>query len=392
MAKEKRNKPLSELSERELRDEILECRSEMRGLLDTAEKEGRDLTEAEQKQFDELEKRASSGEARQIANLRPLPIGEGREEKEDRKIYDIFGDNLRKAVENGDKTVRIEVRANIPIDSEDIKDTIPVLFKDVIDVLEPASIINKVGSKMLFNVQGTPTWPTVGDVEAGWEGENTTLIDKTIDFSAIRANPHRLGIKVKVSRRAINQSNLDLYNIVVNKIGRAFAAKLNQALVSFTHVAPNAPKGVFITPALNPVTLSANPTLKEVVSLETEVMNKNVGSAVQGFGAYIIGTAMNGKLKTTPIESGNPKMILDGNTMNGYPVVVSNYMPAETIGFGFFEYSVISQFGSLNLTFDPITGASENEVKFIGNTEFEITVLRPEAFVVGQTSSYNPTT
>lgn len=378
-------KKLSEMTDKELRDYILGNRGEMRAILDVAENEDRELTADEQSKFDELKKGAEVAESRQIANLRPLPIKEDDEKKEVRKIYDIFGENLRKVIDSGQKSAKIEVRAdNVVIDSTAVVDTIPVLFKDIVNALSPATIIEKVGSKMLFNVQGQPTWPTVGDVEAQWAGETESLIDKTIDFDAIRATPHRLGVKVKVSRTALNQSNLELYNIVVFKIGRALAAKLNQAMVSFTQVAVNAPVGVFVAAALDAVPLSASPTLKEVVSLETAVMDENVGGAVEGFGAYIIGTSMNGKLKTTPIEAGSPKMILEDGMMNGYKVIVSNYMDANSIGFGFFEYAVVSQFGSMNLTFDPITGAGEDEVKFIANSNFDVTVLRPEAFVVGQ--------
>lgn len=378
-------KKLSEMNDKELRDYILEQRSEMRAILDASEKEERDLTTDEQSKFDELKKNAEVAESRQIANLRPLPIKEGEEKKEVRKIHDIFGENLRNAVTNGGKA-KIEVRENVNIDSTDIADTIPVLFQDVIDALTPALIIEKAGSKMLFNVQGQPTWPTVGDVEASWAGENVSLVDKDINFDAIRATPHRMGLKIKVSRRALNQSNLNLYNLVVSKIARSFAALLNKTMVSLTAVAQDAPTGVFVTAALDAVPLSANPTFKEVVSLETEVMAHNIELDADGFGAYIISTAMRGKLKTTPIEAGETKMILEGDLMNGYPVIVSNYMDANTIGFGFFEYSVVSQFGDFNLIFDPITGAGENEVKFVGNTEVDITLLRPEAFVVGQIS------
>lgn len=376
-------KKLSEMNDKELRDYILEQRSEMRAILDASEKEARDLTEDEQSKFDELKRSAEVAESRQIANLRPLPIKEGEEKKEIRKVYDIFGENLRNAVTNGGKA-KIEVRENVNIDSADVADTIPVLFQDVIDALTPALIIEKAGSKMLFNVQGQPTWPTVGDVEASWAGENVSLVDKDINFDAIRATPHRMGLKIKVSRRALNQSNLNLYNLVVSKIARSFAALLNKTMVSLTAVASDAPTGVFVAAALDAVSLSANPTFKEVVSLETEVMAHNIELDADGFGAYVISTAMRGKLKTTPIEAGETKMILEGDLMNGYPVIVSNYMDANTIGFGFFEYSVVSQFGDFNLIFDPITGAGENEVKFVGNTEVDITLLRPEAFVVGQ--------
>jgi HK97 family phage major capsid protein len=376
-------KKLSEMTDKELRDYILESRGEMRTILDAAEKEERELTADEQSKFDELKRSAEVAEARQIANLRPLPIKDEDEKKEVRKIYDIFGENLRNAVTNGGKA-KIEVRTNVNIDSTDVADTIPVLFQDVIDALTPALIIEKAGSKMLFNVQGQPTWPTVGDVEASWAGENVSLVDKDINFDAIRATPHRMGLKIKVSRRALEQSNLNLYNLVVNKIARSFAALLNKTMVSLTAVAQDAPTGVFVAAALDAVTLSATPTFKEVVSLETEVMAHNIELDADGFGAYIISTAMRGKLKTTPIEAGETKMILEGDLMNGYPVIVSNYMDANSIGFGFFEYSVVSQFGDFNLIFDPITGAGENEVKFVGNTEVDITLLRPEAFVIGQ--------
>ena len=158
-------KKLSEMNDKELRDYILEQRSEMRAILDASEVEARDLTADEQSKFDELKKSAEVAESRQIANLRPLPIKEGEEKKEVRKVYDIFGENLRNAVTNGGKA-KIEVRenVNVNIDSADIAGTIPVLFQDVIDAHTPALIIEKACSKMLFIVQGQPTLPTGGDV------------------------------------------------------------------------------------------------------------------------------------------------------------------------------------------------------------------------------------
>lgn len=376
------------MKEKERLDKIAELKDEMRSMLETAQTEKRDFDEAEQEKFDKLD-----GEVRMHVNFFKANevTPEQKQPKEVRKIEDIFGENLRNAVTNGGKA-KIEVRENVNIDSADVSDTIPVLFQDVIDALTPALIIEKAGSKMLFSVQGQPTWPTVGDVEASWAGENVSLVDKDINFDAIRANPHRMGLKIKVSRRALNQSNLNLYNLVVTKIASSFAALVNKTMVSFTKVATDAPNGVFVAAALDAVELSAAPTFKEVVSLETAVMENNIELDADGFGAYVISTAMRGKLKTTPIEAGEAKMILDGDTMNGYPVIVSNYMDKDSIGFGFFEYSVVSQFGDFNLIFDPITGAGENEVKFIGNTEVDITMLRPEAFVVGQISSSTPTT
>lgn len=367
------------MNEKERIDKIAEYRSEMRSMLESAEAKGQDFTAEEQEKFNKLEAQMRMHLNYFKANEEPILVSP---KKEERKIHDIFGDNLRAALKEN-RQAQIEVRATAPITAPDVSDTVPVLFQDIIDALTPALIIEKTGAKMQFNVHGEPVWPTVGDVEASWEGENVQLEDKAIDFGALRAQPHRMGLAISISRRALNQSNLDLYGIVVRKIAKSFAALLNKTMVSFTQVSGQAPKGVFITAAADPVELSENPTLKEVVALETKVMDENIEIDADGFGAYIVSTSMRGKLKTTPIEPGSPKMLLEDGVMNGYPVITTNYMPVDSIGFGFFEYAVVSQFGEFSLIFDPLTGASKNQVKFVGNTDVDITQVRPEAFAVG---------
>ena len=148
------------------------------------EQRKRDLNADEQATFDKLD-----SEVRMHNNyFRATEVGR-EAEKEPFDIRSIFAKNLSEAIESGNKSTKIDVRANIPIDSVDIVDTIPVLYKDVIKALEPKLIINQVGLKMQTNVQGTPVWPTVGTVEAQILGENALLDDKSIDFSKISATP-----------------------------------------------------------------------------------------------------------------------------------------------------------------------------------------------------------
>ena len=79
--------------------------------------------------------------------------------------------------------------------------------------------------------------------------------------------------------------------------------------------------------------MSKQPFLDEIVGLETAVLNNNVNGMN---GMYVLGTAMRGRLKTKPIAPNHPAMVLTGNEMNGYPVVTSNVIPADYVGFGFF--------------------------------------------------------
>lgn len=363
------------MTEKQRLDKIAELKSEMRSMIELAATEKRDLSQDEQTTFDKLD-----SEVRMHDNyFRATEVGR-EEPKEKVDIRSIFTRNLAEAVEGGNKSAKIEVRANIPINSADIADTIPVLYQDVLNALEPKLILNQVGIKMQSNVKGTPVWPTVGSVEAQILGENAELDDKSIDFSKISATPKRAGVTIRLSRRAINQTNLNLYDIVVNQIADAIAMLLNKWLVSPTAIATGC-NGVFVKTPSEIIPLSKQPFLVDVVGLETAVLNSNVNGVN---GGYVIGTAMRGRLKTKPVEAGNPAMVLVGNEMNGYPVVTSNLIPADYIGFGFFEYAVLSQFGEFSLVVDPYTLATKNEVRFTGNSEFDITVLRPEAFALGR--------
>ena len=135
----------------------------------------------------------------------------------------------------------------------------------------------------------------------------------------------------------------------MEKIADSLAMLINKWLVSPT-LSQLTVKVFFVKSAAAVIPLSKKPYLDEVVGLETSVLNSNVNGMK---GLYVLGTAMRGNLKTQPIQPGNPAMILTGSEMNGYPVVTTNLLPSDHIGFGFFEYAVLSQFGAFSMIVDP---------------------------------------
>ena len=366
------------MNEKERFDKIAELKSEMRSILDTAESEKRDLNEAEQSAFDKFD-----NEVRMHMNYIKANELAKASQAEEFDIRKHFAESASRAVKNGHKA-QLEIRAVAPIDSADVADTIPVLYKDILEALEPALILDKVGLKMQTNVQGEPMWPTVAGVEATIEGENVEVADSAIDFGKLKANPKRLALSIPVSRRAFNQSNLDLYGIVTKQLGLGIARTLNKWLTSPVAITSNGVDGVvgpFIKDAPDVEFVGEAPTYKEVVALETSVLDKDVDG--EGFGLYIVSPSMAGLLKSTPIADGNPKMILEGNEMNGYQVIRTNLVPKGFVGFGFFSYAVLSEFGRSQVIIDPYSGAKSNKVNFIVNGDFDITTLRNEAFAVG---------
>lgn len=367
------------MTEKQRLDKIAELKSEMRSMIELAETEKRDLSQDEQTTFDKLD-----SEARMHDNyFRATEVGR----EEEKEVFDIrkhFAEAAARAVQSGTKT-QLEIRATAPITTPDVADTIPVLYKDILEALEPALILDKVGLKMQSNVQGEPMWPTIAGVEASIEGENVKVADSAIDFGKLKASPKRLALSIPVSRRAFNQSNLDLYGIVTRQLGLGIARTLNKWLASPTAITTDVDgvKGPFIKTAADVEFVEEVPTNKEVVALETAVLDKDVDG--ESFGLYIMSPSMAGALKSTPIESGNPKMILEGNEMNGYPVLKTNLVPKGFVGFGFFSYAVLSEFGRSQVIIDPYTSAKKNMVEFVVNGDFDITTLRGEAFAVGVT-------
>jgi HK97 family phage major capsid protein len=368
------------MNEKERLDKISELKIQMSSILDNAKSEKRFLTEDEKEQFDRLNaEKDMHVRYLEASDVTPAP---------DKPKFDIrkhFAEQATKAVRSGNK-MQLDVRATPPIDSTDVVDTIPVIYKDILEALEPALILDKVGLKMQTNVHGEPMWPTIAGVEATIEGENVEVADSAIDFGKLKSSPKRLALSIPVSRRAFNQSNLDLYGIVTRQLGLGIARTLNKWLVSPTQITTNGVdgvEGVFLKDAPDIVFAGDYPTNKEVVALETAVLDKDVDG--EGFGLYICSPSMAGALKSTPIEAGNPKMILEGNEMNGYQVIRTNLVPRGFIGFGFFSYVVLSEFGRSQVIIDPYTSAKKNMVDFVVNGDFDITTLRPEAFAVGVT-------
>lgn len=360
-------------------DKIAEIKSDMRNILDTAESEKRSLSEDEKNSLETMRDEKTMLELRMSAEESEIKVRKDNEESEFRSKFAI---EITNAVKRNERFA-LDVRATPPIDSTDVADTISILQKDVIYALEPAIVVNKIGLKMQTGVVGQPMWPIIAGVEASILGENIEVSDSTLDFNKITASPKRLSVSIPVSRRAIYQSNLNLYSEVTKQLGLAVARTMNKWLLS----APDAIQTGLVSPFAKGddiVPFAGDyPTFEEIADLESAVFDANV--MPDGFGAYVMSTSMYGKLKSTPIAPNYPSMIIqpDG-TINGYPLIVTNQFPQGYVGFGFFSYAVMSEFAGSQVIVDPYTGAKRNLVYFVYNGDFDITLLHPEAFALGK--------
>lgn len=372
---------------------IAQYKEQMRAMLDKAEAEKRALDANEKEQFEKLKTEKEllemKVERRALEDVNAGLVSD-RRALFSQAVYDVVNhrsleDYSGVVTENGIKIV--ERAADVITDTAGIASMVPVTMGEIIEPMEKGLIIDKLGIKMQSGLVGDLVFPTLAAIEASIQGENAEVGDTKLDIGKIKATPKRASISVPVSKRAINQTNYSLQGVVLKQVSLGVARLLNKWMFSGTALA-GASNGVFVKAAPN-VEYDTALTFAHVVELETAVMDEGI-DVTDGTAAYVCTPKVYGALKSTPIEKGSAEMICQNGMVNGYPVLVTNYMDADTIGFGVFSYVGIGQFGEMDLIIDPYTAAKKNIVNFILNTDYDIVVARPEAFSIAKKKAASP--
>lgn len=356
----------------DLRARDRELRAEMQDMLSTVKQEKRKFTNEELSKFEDLK-----SERQRIM----VELESGRELDVRETPVDLskrFAKACEQTLRSGSQQL-FEVRANNVLAETGINDSqVPVLLQSIIEPLQENFILNKLGMEVLNGVHGEPVWSVESAIEASVEGENTEVRTSKLDFSALKSKPKRIAVAVPVSNRAVSQSNYDLYGIVTRAMGRAVARKLNQIVVS--DVAVGDFNGLFQDlDTKNKITAPLD--WGGVVDLEGAVLNNNVNTNLDR-SAYVLNTKSYTALKKTVVEKGDSKMVVDVNnfTLNGYKLLVSNFVKDGKALFGDFSQSVAVSYGNASLIVDPFTHSRENLVMFVLNMDADVVRFRKEAF------------
>lgn len=365
---------------------IAQYKEQMRAMLDKAEAEKRALDANEKEQFEQLKTKKEllemKVERRALEDINAGLVSD-RRVLFSQAVFDVV--NHRSLEEyNGvvsEGGIKVVERAVTVTDATDAASMVPVTIGEIIEPLEKGLVIDKLGIKMQSGLVGDLVFPTLAAVEATIQGENVAVTDTELNIDKIKASPKRVSISIPVSKRAINQTNYSLQDVVLKQISLGVARALNKWMFSSTALS-GASNGVFVKTKPS-VEYTNALTFADIVSLESTVMDAGV-DVTDGTAAYVCTPKVYGALKSTPKAAGAAEMICQNGMVNGYPVLVTNYMDADSIGFGVFSNAAIGQFGDMDLVIDPYTGAKSNIVNFVLNTDYDIVVARPEAFAIAK--------
>jgi len=370
----------------DLKDQKAVLIEEMRGIKNTVEAETRSMSAEERSDFDK--KSVEVEDINRDIRLKEIENDEKRNNA-DNNYKKIENENMEKrtltdiakeAFENkGQADIEIEARA---MDAKTFK-TIETEQMDVIQELSQELTATQLGAEMVSGLTSNKAYPILSNMTAAWLSENEEVPTQDITSALMEIKPFRIGARINVSKQMLLQSSVNMDADIRRKIVVGLKQTLEDVLYSVDAATAKSPAGL-----LNGMTaLSAGSEVdyKAIVALESKVYDDN---ALEGSLKYITNGKGSGELKTTTMDAGSGRFLLENGSANGFGVVKTNKL-ASNFGVGTDEYPVIfgnfsdlviAQWGNVELIYDPLTKAGSNQVSFIVNAYFNFAKKHDESF------------
>ena len=251
---------------------------------------------------------------------------------------------------------------------------------DFIDVLRNSSSVMQAGATMLRGLQGNVVIPkkTVGSA-GGWIAtEGAAAAESEFTTGSVTMSPKVIGGHTEMTRLMLQQSSLDVENLVRNDLSEAIALAIDLGALAGSG-SSGQPTGIANTSGINTTTFAAaTPTWAEIVAMESAVANDN---ALNGSLGYICRPADFGTLKTVEKASGTAQFVVNpDNSMNGYNVVRSNQVTSGDFYFGNFADLLIGMYGGLDITVDPYALSTSGGVRIVALQTVDVAVRHAVSF------------
>jgi len=283
-----------------------------------------------------------------------------------------------------------------PADGGDlVEDTL--LSASFIDILRNAMKVIAAGATLLQNLEGNIFIPRqTGASVAAFVAEDVAVATQTQAFDQVALAPKTVGAFTDMSRLLVQQSSIDIENLVMRDLATAIALAIDNAALNGDGTGAN-PIGIFNTAGIGSVAGGANgsaPIWDDIVFLEREVCQDN---ALIGALAYLTNCKAMAKLKVTEKSSGTAEFIWDSRSpdapLNGYMTHITNQAVDNTVKgssgatlssifFGNWADLLIGFWGVLDLLTDPFTNSTKGGIRIVALQEVDVAVRHAESFAL----------
>lgn len=376
----------------ELLDKRNQLKIQAENILASAEKEVRKLNELEVEKFEALKKEMVETD-KQIKELnQKLKNETSKRGMENFSLLKAINDvaNNRQLDERSQSVVNTGIEEMrkaglsysgqilLPIESRDIQATVATngkeaVAEDKLNILEPLRanlVMVQAGANYMTGLVGNVSIPVYSGSNVGWAGEIEAATNGAGSFSEVVLEPKRITAYIDVSKQFLLQDSVSAEALLRADIVRAISNKLEATILGDAVGNSKQPAGLF-----NGATALADTSYASLVGMIQTLEEANVSGDIK----YIVSPSAKAALKTTSKDNGSGRFVMEGNEVDGVPVLSTSACKGIVVG-NFADY-VIGQWGSIDLTVDPYSQATNGKVRLVVNAYFDAKPRRAEAFV-----------
>ena len=247
-------------------------------------------------------------------------------------------------------------------------------FKGLLEPLYADSVISNLGITIYNGLPaGDFKVSAMGKGSAAWADETGTASESKNTFTHVTLQPKRISAQLSYSKQFLAQDTIGAEAAIRRDIYNALVAQIQSTMLSADASGANKPAGIF-----NGVTAKNISSYKELCDVEAAVDDSNV----KGERKYLMSNKAKAILRCMPKSSLTTELVLDGNDIDGTPVIANSDVPTTQYAYGDFSNIVMGTWGNVDLIVDPYTLAAENSVRIVVNAFVDWKKVRKDENVI----------
>ena len=370
----------------ELQEKSLELRNQLAEMINSAEKEERELNETENTtmaelrgQIDQINAQIEAIEAEnrtiEIENnnteirketmslvkmINAVVEGRNFTEDEAKAIAEARADFAKSGIAPKGQIVYRSVMATA--DGQG-KETIAEDKWNLEVAVRNNLVATQMGADFVGGLVGDVSIPQYAGSQVRWKGEVETAEDGQGAFSEVTLAPKRLTAVLDVSKQFLAQNSADVEAILIRDLAAAIAEKLDKTIFGDGHGDGNTPAGLFA--GVEAQKGLAEMTYDDVLALEEAVELANGSNYM-----FLVNPRVKFALKGTQMANGL-QMVFAGGEVDGYKTISSNSVAENGIICMDPRELVIGQWSSYDIVIDNFTKAADGQVRLVINAYFD---------------------
>jgi HK97 family phage major capsid protein len=259
------------------------------------------------------------------------------------------------------------------------------LDSTIIPALRPRTVMAQLGATFMNGLSSNLDMPAADGLgTAVWEGENDANAETDPTTRKVLLRPNRLAAKTIVSKQLLIQSSFDAEAWVRGELENAVARAVDLAAIQGNS---GNISGILGTAGVSDVTFSGAVSRAKLVNLITKIAVENADVATLNF---LMNPIIKGELMSLETDSGSGLFVMDNaNQLLGYNVAVSTLVPTTidtnktAVIFGNFADLVVANWNGVDLLVDQYTLADTAQVKVVINSYWDVKLKQPKSFAFG---------